>query len=230
MQRILEPELMDDLEQARAYHNADFSESHGQRVNLFRDRLPSTHFRGKVLDLGCGSGDIIFRFAKAFDQLQFAAVDGSEAMLSIARNELRKNSTLLPRVEFVEAFIPSDSIPVDDYKVIMSHSFLHHLHNPLVLWTTIKQFARPNTFIFVADLKRPPSLEAAKQIIEEQAAGEPEVLRLDFYNSLCAAFTLDEISDQLTTAGLDHLTVESVGDNHVLIYGMARKKIINRPT
>ena len=36
MRRILEPELMDDAEQARAYHEADFSVAHGERIGIFR--------------------------------------------------------------------------------------------------------------------------------------------------------------------------------------------------
>jgi len=222
MQRILEPELMDDDEQALAYHNADFSESHGKRVHLFRDRLPSTHFRGNVLDLGCGSGDIVFRFAKAFPNLTFTAVDGSAPMLKIANDELRKMGNLRERISFVEAFIPSNAIPRDDYSIIMSHSFLHHLHDPSVLWSTINKLANKKTFIFVADLRRPDSPAAATQIIKEQAADEPEVLRVDFYNSLCAAFTIAELKEQLAAAGLSSLTVEPVGDIHVLIYGSAR--------
>lgn len=221
MQRILEPELMDDEEQALAYHNADFSESHGQRVGLFRDRLPATHFRGTVLDIGCGSGDIVFRFAKAFESLNIVAVDGSDAMLDIAKRELHQNTKLVERIQFAKAFIPSDDVPKNNYNIIMSHSFLHHLHNPMVLWETIKQYARPNTFIFVTDLLRPESEAGATNIIKEQAADEPEVLKVDFYNSLCAAFTPEELRKQLSTAGLDYLSVEEVSDTHVLIYGKA---------
>ncbi len=220
MQRIPEPELMDDLVQAKAYHDADFSESHGLRLELFGQRVPSTHLNATVLHIGCGSGDIVFRFANAFQNLHITAVDGSDAMLDIANRELRSMPAIRERVSFVKAFIPSNDIPKDSYSIIMSHSFLHHLHDPSGLWQTIKQHANPNTYIFVADLRRPSSTEAAKQIIDQQAATEPEILQVDFYNSLCAAFTPEEISQQLLAASLDHLTVETVGDNHVLIYGL----------
>jgi hypothetical protein len=51
------------------------------------------------------------------------------------------------------------------------------------------------------------------------AAGEPEVLRRDFYNSLLAAFTIEEIQVQLTGAGLSGLAARSVSDRHVVISG-----------
>lgn len=220
MQRIPEPELMDDLVQAKAYHDADFSESHGLRVDLFRERVPTSHLTGKVLDIGCGSGDIVFRFAKAFKDLHITAVDGSDAMLDIAREDVANRPEIKDSIEFAKAFIPSDDIPKNKYNIIMSHSFLHHLHDPSGLWQTIKQHAKPNTFVFVADLRRPASTDAAQAIIDEQAADEPEVLRIDYYNSLCAALTPDEISQQLSNAGLDQLNVEAVGENYVLVYGL----------
>jgi hypothetical protein len=45
-------------------------------------------------------------------------------------------------------------------------------------------------------LLRPDSPEAAQAIVDQYASGEPEVLRRDFYNSLLAAFTEDEIGAQ----------------------------------
>ena len=66
MQRIPEPELMDDPEQALAYTRADFSASHGARVQIFQTLYPQLRLNGPALDLGCGSGDVLLRFARAY--------------------------------------------------------------------------------------------------------------------------------------------------------------------
>ena len=66
MQRIPEPELMDDPEQALAYSQADFSASHGARVPIFQSLYPQFALNGPALDLGCGSGDVLLRFARAY--------------------------------------------------------------------------------------------------------------------------------------------------------------------
>ena len=50
-------------------------------------------------------------------------------------------------------------------------------------------------------------------------AEEPDLLQRDFYNSLLAAFSLDEISFLLYRARLD-LTVQQVSDRHDFIYGV----------
>jgi hypothetical protein len=50
------------------------------------------------------------------------------------------------------------------------------------------------------------------------SGNEDPVLKEDFYNSLCAAFTVDEVRAQLRVAGLS-LHVEKVTDRHMRIKG-----------
>ena len=66
MNRVLEPELMEDEIQVKAYAEADFAVPHQQFIQLLSDYVNDSHFSGHALDLGCGPGDISFRFAKAF--------------------------------------------------------------------------------------------------------------------------------------------------------------------
>ena len=51
MQRITEPELMDEVEQARAYATADFAEPNERFVGYFETEFPELQ-TGSVLDLG----------------------------------------------------------------------------------------------------------------------------------------------------------------------------------
>lgn len=220
MQRIPEPELMEDMAQAEAYDRADFSAAHGARVELFAARY-ARDVTGSVLDLGCGSGDILERFAKKYPEAQFVGVDGSFPMLELARRRMMR-AEMSERFDFVEALIPSKDVPLEDYDVVMSHSLLHQLHKPEVLWRTIADIAPAGSFIFVGDLRRPDNAEAAQEIVDRLSPNEPEVLRTDFFNSLCAAFTKEEIEEQLANAGLA-LTVEEVGEIHVIIHGVKKR-------
>lgn len=96
---------------------------------------------------------------------------------------------------------------------------LHHLANPAVLWTTVKQVAQLNSPIFIMDLMRPESLTQAEIIVQQYAGGEPDRLQQDFYNSLLAAYRLDEVEAQLQKSGLDYLTVHEVSDRHFIVVG-----------
>ena len=66
MKRTLEPELMDDPEQALAYARADFEKENQGFIDRFREYFPE-FTEGHILDLGCGPGDIPVRFARALD-------------------------------------------------------------------------------------------------------------------------------------------------------------------
>lgn len=220
MKRILEPELMEDMEQAIAYAHADFATSHQLRVTWFHERFGMGSQPASILDLCCGGGDMTFRFARAFAHSHIVAVDGSQAMLDIAAQDIKAEPELAGRIQFAKAFLPSDDIPQGNYDLVMSHSALHHFHNPLALWETIRAHARPGTMVFVSDLQRVESVEAAQRIVRERAGNEHPILQQDFAASLCAAFTPEEVREQLKTSGLNSLHVESVGDVYMLIHGV----------
>ena len=222
MQRIVEPEIMGDHEQAKAYDAADFSGAHNRRVDVFRELAPPKALKGLLLDLGCGSGDLDFRLLSALPECSIIGVDGSRAMIELARESASQRPGFNGRASFIEAFIPSDTLPTGPYSIIMSNSFLHHLHDPQVLWKTIMGLTTPETFIFVSDLRRPTSSDEAHRIVEHLAGNEPEILKRDFYNSLCAAFELGEIEEQLKQAGLSRLRAHALDEVHLVVHGCVR--------
>lgn len=219
MQRIPEPELMTDPAQAAAYARADFAAPHQHFVNLFAEKFPGQARRGFVLDLGCGPGDVALRFAKAHPACQVHGVDGAPAMLEAAYLCHARHPGLRDRVHLMFGLLPDAVLPRPAYNTVISNSLLHHLPDPLVLWRSITRWAAPGAPVFVMDLRRPADLAEARRLAAHYAAGEPAVLQHDFYHSLLAAFTPEEIRDQLRQARLDHLRVEVPSDRHVLIWG-----------
>ena len=220
MKRITEPELMDDREQAKAYANADFEDANSRFLASFKEGLVSSSIKGYVLDLGCGPADISFRVAREFSECIVHGVDGSEAMLKSGRDRLQKEPDLAGRIELICGFLPGAALPRTTYDAVISNSLLHHLHDPGVLWEVVGTYASPGAPVFVMDLMRPDTVEDARELVELHSAEEPEVLKEDFYNSLLAAFTPEEIRGQLKNSGLDNLSVTMVSDRHVVISGV----------
>ena len=207
-----------DEAQAEAYAKANFSEPHQRYVELCQARF-GAHVTGWVLDLGCGSGDITFRFARAFPTTSLVGVDGAPAMLRWAVAALKRDPALASRIEFVEGYLPQAAIPEHDYAAVISNSLLHHLHDPMALWQTVRRYGSRGAHVCVMDLRRPATEAEARRLQNTYVAGEPEVLRRDYYNSLLAAFTPDEVRQQLVSAGLTTLAVESTSDRHLLVAG-----------
>jgi hypothetical protein len=69
------------------------------------------------------------------------------------------------------------------------------------------------------DLLRPESPEAAQAIVDQYAGGEPTILRRDFYNSLLAAFSEDEVASQLAELNLSRLIIDVIDDRHWVVGG-----------
>ena len=218
MKRIVEPELMTEEEQARAYAAADFEAAHSVYPKLFAEKFPRRPKRARVLDLGCGSCDVTIRFARANPGYVFHGVDGSAAMLKYGRVAVAR-ARLSRRIKLIHGFIPGAPVPEKAYDVILSSSFLHHLHDPQVLWQTVRRYAKPGAIVFVPDLRRPATRAQARRFTGKYSGTEPEVLKRDFYNSLLAAFTPAEVRRQLKQAGLDGLKVEITSDRHLVVFG-----------
>jgi ubiquinone/menaquinone biosynthesis C-methylase UbiE len=216
--RTLEPELMDDEQQSIAYAKADFSTSNQFFVDsLIRD-FPS-HLRTAV-DIGCGPGDVVIRLARAVAGVRLTAIDGSAAMIARAREAVAA-ATLDARITLLQGYIPGVPLHRHSYDAVLSKDLLHHLPDPSVLWREITRLGKAGAAVYVMDLVRPPTAADAHRIVDSVAAREDPVLREDFYNSLCAAFTLDEVQDQLLEAHLD-LRVIKVSDRHMLVRGELR--------
>ncbi|KRT53956.1 class I SAM-dependent methyltransferase [endosymbiont of Ridgeia piscesae] len=219
MKRIPEPvELMDEKAQAKVYAEADFREPNQLFLNrllaLMGDRAPN-----HALDLGCGPADITLHVARHWHDCRVDGLDGAEAMLAHGRRLLQRHPATEARVNLICDTLPSALLPQRAYDLIFSNSLLHHLHNPDILWQTIQSTAIPGAAIFIMDLRRPNSPQTVESLVQRYAANEPQILQRDFRASLCAAFTPDEVQQQLNERGLTTLSVHNLSDRHLSISG-----------
>ncbi len=216
MERVLEPELMDDPEQVLAYAGADFEQENqgfvDQLCGLYDD-LEGAH----IIDLGCGPGDIPIRLARRHPTCRITGIDASPPMIAYAEQAVQK-ARFHDRVQFLCQRFQDVSLssPAD---AIISNSLVHHVPNPLQFWYCVKTLLKSGGPVLVMDLLRPDNPEAAQAIVDEQAAGEPERLRQDFYHSLLAAFTEDEVASHLAKLNLTRLMVDVPDDRHWVVYG-----------
>lgn len=216
MERVPEAEIMDEPEQVRAYANANFEQENQAFVDLFVEYAADLS-EGHILDLGCGPADIPIRLTRALPGCRITGVDGSQPMIDVGKQAV-KAAGLADRITLrCERFqlLPREC----HYDAIISNSLLHHLINPLRFWFAIKQHVKPGGPVLVMDLLRPASPEAAQAIVDQYAAHEPPILRRDFYNSLLAAFTEDEVAAQLAEMNFSRLLIDVPDDRHWVVGG-----------
>ncbi len=216
MERVREPELMNNEEQAIAYANANFDEPHNHFLKLLNlaigKNFPSS---GNVIDLGTGAADIAIKFALTYPSFKIDAVDGSKAMLVQAEKAIDKLD-LNHRINLIHTPIQNISLIEKEYEIILSNSLLHHLHDPTVLWQLVKK-AKGDPIIFIMDLMRPKNMHTVNELVHEYARDEPEILQRDFRNSLKAAFSPEEVILQLENAKLESLKVSIASDRHIVV-------------
>ncbi len=216
MERVLEREIMDDPEQVRAYAEADFQEENQGFVDYFL-RLYDDLDDGHVVDLGCGPGDIAIRLARSLPNCRITGIDASSPMVAWAEEAVKK-AGLAHRIDFLCQRFQDASLlaPAD---AVISNSLAHHVPNPLRFWYGMKNLVKSGGPVLVMDLLRPDSPEEAQAIVDQYAAQAPERLRQDFFHSLLAAFTEDEVAAHLAELNLSRLMVDVPDDRHWIVYG-----------
>jgi SAM-dependent methyltransferase len=218
MKRVPEPELMDDEQQSIAYAQADFSSSNQLYVDSLVRDFPG-HLR-TVVDIGCGPADVVIRLARAAPNAAITAIEGSGPMIALGRTAARE-AGVDRRLTLLHTRIPGPPPASQAFDAVLSKDLLHHLPDPRVLWDEVKRLGRPGAAVYVMDLVRPDSEDTARAMVKEGAGSEHPILQHDFYQSLLAAFTMDEVRAQVAVAGLD-LTVTPIGVRHMLIKGVLR--------
>lgn len=149
---------------------------------------------GQIIDLGCGTADLDILLSKKYPNLTITGYDGSPSMIEMAQNNvtIQNASVNLKCCEF--------NVVNDKADLVISTNTLHHIHNPQVFWSAIKSISNN---VFVVDMIRPISKLQAEQVVERFTADADPWYREDFYNSLLASFTANELQDQISNTKLN---------------------------
>ena len=209
---------MDSEEQTLAYAEAEFEESNElfatKLLELFTD-LPE---HGHLADLGCGPADICIRISQRLSGWLITGIDAGVNMLRRARAAVL-NVGLDDRINLRHAYLPDTGLGKQAFDAITSNSLLHHLPDPMTLWNSALQLGKSGAPVMVMDLARPADEHEATRLVDTYATDAPPILKEDFYNSLLAAYTLDEVEEQLQRASLPHFSVLRPSDRHWLVAG-----------
>lgn len=109
-------------------------------------RLEGLHEGARIIDLACGTGLLLERLHNLRPDLELVGIDGSQAMLEVARRRL-------PHIELRQADI--ESAPAGDeagyYDAVLSMSVLHHLKHRNAHLEHIHSLTRMNGMVILCD-------------------------------------------------------------------------------
>jgi ubiquinone/menaquinone biosynthesis C-methylase UbiE len=214
MQRVLEPEVMDDEAEAAAYDAMDFWETDALFAETASQLAPSEPGRAlRALDLGTGTAKIPVLLASARADVEVLAIDLADSMLALARRRV-EGAGLAGRVTLAHMDAKSPSLEPGSFDLVMSSSLAHHLPDPTTLFVTIARLVRPGGAVLVRDLARPESPEAARALVSRVSPRDSAEQQRLFFESLCAALEPGEVRVMLDRAGLADVTVRMVTERH----------------
>ena len=215
--RQAEAEPMEIAEEALAYAVADFSDVNAAFVERLAEWVGPVE-QATAIDLGTGPGDIPVRVVRRYPGWRVVAADLSEAMLGHARRTIEE-AALTEAIQLVLQDAKGAPFRNGAFDVVFANSILHHISDTQALWAEVRRLGRSGAWVLLRDLARPGSSAAAAAIVQQYAGHESMLLREEFYRSLLAAYTPDEVREQLREAGLETLHVAAVSDRHLDVFG-----------
>lgn len=209
--RILEPEVMDTVEDAHEYDEMD----HSLVNRLFVDHLLEfvAEVQGPVLDVGTGTARIPIELCRRASGFEVLALDAAEEMLKLAQHNILE-AGLQDRI--LATLVDAKVLPFDDghFAMVVSNSIIHHIPVPLSVFAEMVRVTAPGGVLFVRDLLRPADQATLDQLVQTYAADANEYQQQLFRDSLHAALTLDEVQDLIQPLGFPRDSVRVTSDRH----------------
>jgi trans-aconitate 2-methyltransferase len=210
MQRVPEPEVMDDSSEVEAYASAAAQTYLGKIDRTFVDhlaRLLAPRFGDRpvsalALDIGCGPGQIPILMAQRWPGLRITGIDAAATMIQQARENAAKAQVAISFQ--VLRVSPDGRLPFADasFDVVTCNSVLHHLPDPVALFGEAARIAKPDGAVLLRDLRRPSALTHALHVRWFGRKYSGEMLRL-YRASVRAAYTTDELGEMLQRSRLN---------------------------
>jgi len=234
LQRVLETEAMDSLEQALDYNSMD----HGEVNRVFAADLlaawekgdgsnlperpegclaqigPVPFFpHGEILDLGTGTVLIPIELCRRVPNARVLAVDVAEHMLVLGRQNVEK-AGLDGRIRLER--VDAKRLPYRDgqFTAVISNSIIHHLSNPNAAINEAWRVTASGGLIFFRDLFRPDNETVICRLVETYAAGANQHQQQMLADSFRAALTVEEVRQLIITLGAPPETVRATSDRH----------------
>jgi ubiquinone/menaquinone biosynthesis C-methylase UbiE len=165
-------------------------------------------FSGKVLDVGCGYGELMLTLKKTHPDVQIVGLDASKTLLSIAK-KIVKNAKLV--------FGRADKMPFKDnsFDFVMCQDTFHHFKNPVKVLEEMYRVVKNGGAIYLTDLRRDANKKVILNVINGLSSDNLAHLRF-YIESVKASYTISEMENLFKNASIkDYDIVAAANGQHI---------------
>jgi ubiquinone/menaquinone biosynthesis C-methylase UbiE len=177
------------------------------RLDRLDPDLPAGEPRD-VLDLGCGTGNLIFEAARRWPGAKLTGLDGSVGMLEVARRE-RANlpGSARARLSFIHAY--ADCLPVPDasFDLVMTAFVLQQVSDRMAVLREIRRVLRPGGVAAIYGWLDAGNQPFAAETALDEALAEAGVIRPPLGEKRAGHYrSVRNGADELRAAGFRHVS------------------------
>jgi len=111
----------------------------------------------RVLELGCGTGNLSLRIAAQFPKASLTLVDASSEMIALTSSRLEQARRSVARDEFITARFEDLNLPARSFDLVVSSISLHHVEDKARLYESIHGVLRTGgSFCFADQIRGEP--------------------------------------------------------------------------
>lgn len=212
LHRILEPEVMDTLEEAFEYDSMDHSQVNEVFCNDFFAARNLTD-GVQILDVGTGTAQIPIAMCKRNSGLKITAIDLAESMLTLGNKNIQ-TALLEDCITLVQVDSKKMHYSDESFDQVISNSIIHHIPNPLECFKEMIRVTKKDGLLFVRDLLRPDSIAELQNIVNLHAGDATPKQKQLFTDSLHASLSLTEVREMVKLFGFEAFTVIQSSNRH----------------
>ncbi len=112
----------------------------------------SGFFDGRIIDVGCGFGEMCMVLAKEIPDCEVVGVDLSKPLLDYARDSIYKES-IKSSVKFEIGNVEKMSFEDNSFDVVFSVNMVHWVSDPISMLNEIERILKPQGYLFIKDLR-----------------------------------------------------------------------------
>ena len=212
LHRILEPEVMDTLEEAFEYDSMDHSQVNEVFCNDFFAARNLTD-GAQILDVGTGTAQIPIAMCRRNSGLKITAIDLAESMLTLGNKNIQ-TARLEDSITLVQVDSKKMPYPDESFDQVVSNSIIHHIPNPVECFKEMIRVTKKDGLLFIRDLLRPFSMAELQNIVNLHAGDATPKQKQLFTDSLHASLSLTEVREMVKLFGFEGFTVIQSSNRH----------------